>query len=388
MKQRIVLIGGGFVGTFAARLLAKKHLPNTEVILLSQTDHFLFAPLLIESLAGDISVESCSRTLPAWANTKGICFIQGKALEVRRETHTLIYEDGKSSLKEELHYDDLVFAQGGAPNFFKTIGAKEHAYTLKVKEDVQKIHTRLEQLINAAQKAETESEKRALLTVGVAGGGPAGIESIGSLRKYLRTLCIGSRKGLLPFLSFFVIESSPEILPGFPDALRLAAKQELTRQGIALYTGEAVTEVSDRQVKTPARVIDASLLLWTAGIAPNAITCIPPFDTSPSGFPALKNTLQLDEHHFIAGDVAALEWNEKRVPKNGQLAMQLAQQIAATIVAHREGKPTPTYTPQTKGFFLGMGEMGFLAVGTRVFRSHLINWFRLFFYRYRMWQIL
>jgi NADH dehydrogenase len=389
MKRRIVLIGGGFVGTYATHLLANANLKETEIILVSQTDHFLFAPLLIEALAGDISIKTCSEPLPPWADRVGARFIQGRVQEVNRNTKILSYTDSKSGLNETLHYDDLVFAQGGSANFFRTVGAKEHAFPLKSATDLAKIEARLEELVKQAHEASTEGEKRALLTVGVAGGGPAGIESICSLRTRLRRLCKAQDASLIPFLSFFVIESSPDILPGFPDALRTAAKAELTRQGISLYTGEAVTEVKETQVLTPARTLQAAVLLWTAGIAPNLIPVTPPFDAaSPTGLPILKNTLELDEHHFIAGDIVALEWNEKKVPKNGQIAMQLAAEVSHKLIARERGQNFSYRVPETKGFFLGMGEIGFLAVGSRVFKSKLINLFRQWFYRFRFRQII
>jgi NADH dehydrogenase len=389
MKKRIVIIGGGFVGALAARELAQARLPQREVILLSQTDHFLFAPLLIESLAGDIAVETCSRMLRPWAKERGVRFIQGKVIEVRRESRTLTYQDGESTLHEELAYEDLVFAQGGSPNFFRTIGAEERAFTLKRKEDVEKIHARIQDLVIKANAAPTEEEKRSLLTFGVAGGGPAGIESVCSLRTYLRKHCRKEAKELLPLLSFFVIESSPDILPGFPEKIREGAKRELKRQNIALYTGEAVTEVRAGEVATPARTIKTSLLLWTAGIAPNTIPLVPPFDTtSPTGLPLLKNSVSLDEHHFVAGDIAAIEWNTARVPKNGQIAMQLGHAIAQHLIRRDRGETIQTQAPQLKGFFLGMGESGFLSISSLVLESRLVNVFRLYFYRFRMWQIL
>lgn len=389
MKQRIVLLGGGFVGTYTSRLLAQAHLPNTEIILISQTDHFLFSPLLIESLAGDILVKDCSRELRPWAQAHGIQFIQGTVSEIHRETKKIFYQDGKSGLKEELRYDDLVFAQGGSPNFFRAVGAKEYAYTLKTKKDLERIHARLENLLQEAQTTADDIKKRALLTVGVAGGGPAGVESVCSLRTYLRRLCRKKAPELLPLLSFFVIESSPDILPGFPEGMRTAAKAELTRQGIQLYTGEAVTEVRNGELSTPARTLPIGLLLWTAGIAPNSIPVTPAFDsTSPTGIPTLKDTLQIDKNHFIAGDVAMLEWNEKRVPKNGQLAMQLGAYLAQLIIAQKREKTPPTFHPEVKGFFLGMGDTGFLGIGSKVLRSKIVTTFRLYFYRLRMWQIL
>ncbi len=373
----------------AARELAQARLPDREVILLSQTNHFLFAPLLIESLAGDITVETCSRMLQPWAEKRGVRFIQGRALEVRRESRTLTYQDGKSALQEELTYEDLVFAQGGSPNFFRTTGAQERAFTLKRKEDIEKIHTRIQDLVRKAKTALTEPEKRALLTFGVAGGGPAGVESVCSLRTYLQKHCQKEAKELLPLLSFFVIESSPNILPGFPDKMRQGAKQELKRQGITLYPGEAVTEVREGEVITPARTIKTSLLLWTAGIVPNMIPLVPPFDpTSSTGLPLLKNTVSLDEHHFVAGDVGALEWNSIRVPKNGQIAMQLGHAIAELLIRRDRGEVIQTKAPQLKGFFLGMGESGFLSLGCVVLKNKLVNIFRLYFYRFRMWQIL
>lgn len=389
MKRRIVLIGGGFVGTYATHLLADARLQDTEIILLSQTDHFLFAPLLIEALAGDISIKTCSESLAPWAKKVGARFIQGSAHNIDRTTRTISYTDGKSGLEETLHYDDLVFAQGGCANFFHTIGAKEHTFTLKSAADLAKIEGRLETLVRQAHVATTEPEKRALLTVGVAGGGPAGIESICSLRTRLRRLCKAQDSTLIPLLSFFVVESSPDILPGFPDALRTAAKAELVRQGIRLYAGEAVTEVKETQITTPARTLQAALLLWTAGIAPNLITVTPAFDpASPTGLPILKNTLELDEHHFIAGDIATLVWDEKKVSKNGQTAMQLAAEVSHRLIARERGQAFSYHAPETKGFFLGMGEIGFLAIGPKVFKNKLINLFRQWFYRFRFRQII
>lgn len=389
MKKRIVIIGSGFVGAFVAKLLRFEDFENTDIILLSNLNHFLFAPLLIERLAGAISAETCSRALTPWARKRRVHAIQATVLSVDRTQRALSYIDTLTHQKEILHYETLIFAQGGTTNFFGTPGAKKHALPLKSLDDVTCIHHRIDTLLIQASQATTTEEKRALLTMVVAGGGPAGIEAICSLRHYSRDSAQKNAPELLPLLSFFIIEAAPDILPGFPEALRVAVKKELDRQKITLYTNEPVTGVSQDSVTTDKQRIASSLLLWTAGITPNIIPIAPPFEVqSPTGIPALKETLQIDTHHFSAGDVVSVEWASKRLPKNGQLAMQLARHLANQVTTIYKEIPTPSFTPKQQGLFLGMTETGYLSIGSFVLRHRCINTLRQYLYRFRMWQIL
>ncbi|MBP7133609.1 FAD-dependent oxidoreductase [Patescibacteria group bacterium] len=387
MTHRIVVIGGGFVGTLCARLLAKASLPETEIVLLSQSDHFLFAPLLIEALAGEIGETDCCEPLKPWAKRRGVHFIQGRALCVQRAKKRIQYQDAVSQLEEVLSYDQLIFAQGASPTFFNIPGAKEYALPLKTYADVRMLHTRIDNLLEQAHKEPLSTSTSELLSFGVVGGGPTGVEAICSIRVYIKNHPRFS--ALLTHCSFFIIEGSQDVLNGFPEPLKAAAKRELTKQKIVFHTNEAVTGVTPTEVATVNRHLSYTILLWTAGVVPNTVPVDPAFDlTSPAPFPVLKDTIELDPHHFVAGDVVSTEWNGVRIPKNGQIAIQYAFYLANLLIARTRQTTEPSFTPELKGYFLGLGETGLLFTKGNVLQSRLISHLRLWIYRYRQWQIL
>ncbi len=387
MAHRIVVIGGGFVGTLSARLLANAALPDTEVVLLSQSDHFLFAPLLIEVLANELSCANCTKPLKPWAKKQGIQFIQGRAIRVQRGEKHIHYQDALSQLEEVLSYETLIFAQGASPTFFNIPGAKEHARPLKTCVDVQKLHTRIDALLEQAQTTSSPVTQSESLRFGVVGGGPTGVEAICSIRAYIKQHPRYS--SLLAQSSFFIVEGSPDILNGFPEPLKEAAKRELTRQNVLFYPNEAVTAVSATEITTAKQSLPYSMLLWTAGITPNVIPVEPPFDPkSPTTLPALKDTIELDPYHFVAGDVISSEWQGTRIPKNGQVAIQYAFYLADLLIARSRRTTEPTFTPELKGYFLGLGKTGLLFLNGRVVQNRLVALLRLWIYRYRQWQIL
>ncbi|HEV3238396.1 MAG TPA: hypothetical protein VGZ25_15500 [Gemmataceae bacterium] len=61
-KNRVLILGGGFGGLYAALEFEKRHDPDFEVTLISQDNFFLFTPMLHEVAASDLDLTTTDRT--------------------------------------------------------------------------------------------------------------------------------------------------------------------------------------------------------------------------------------------------------------------------------------------------------------------------------------
>src|SRR6516165_1070093 len=160
-KTRVLILGGGFGGLYAALEFEKRHDPDFEVTLISQDNFFLFTPMLHEVAASDLDL----------THIVNRCVVLAHGFD--QHTHTL-------------EYDHIVFALGCVTNFYNIPGLQERAVTMKSLGDAIALRNRL---IEHLEEADTEcaaNDREPLLTFVVAGGGFAGVETVGSINDFLK----------------------------------------------------------------------------------------------------------------------------------------------------------------------------------------------------------
>lgn len=383
--KRIVIVGAGFVGLRVARLLAKHAENRFTVILIDKKDNFLFTPWLIDALAGDMHLENITADLPAIAQRDGFIFIKGEVLDIDREAKTISI---KNETTEDMAYDQLVLAYGAKTCYYGIPGAKEHSLPLKTAGDARRAQEALLRMIREAEQTPDPKKREQMLTAAVIGGGPTGIESIFSIKNFVHKK--QSEGAIDPALKirFHLIQAAPQILPGFPQAAVNIANRELDNGGIQTYTGEAVTKIDEDMIHTVSgKMIPAHFILWAAGIE----AC--PMDIKPDveevkGYPTVDNYLRLDDSIYCAGDVSNLKMKGAVVPKTAQIAMQMAELIAANILKEDAGaKPRP-FRAENKGVIVTLGKTGVISLLHKItIRTKLANQLRQMFYRFRFKQM-
>lgn len=383
--KHVLLIGAGFSGFVAAQRLARYRDPGLRITLIDPKDHFLFAPLLIDVLQGDMKPEDITLPLPEMAKKFGIEFVQAKVTGIDREKKLVTIENVEG--EKELPYDFLVLSQGAQTNYYGNAGAEKHAFPLKTIKDAARLRSRIEW---AVQQAMTESDpaiRRRLLSFAVVGAGATGIEALCSMQD-IAMEAAREKSELLREMQFHIFQAANQILPGFPQRMVQFALQECARRGFFVHCGVPVAEVSDTSIScADGSRFESCCILWSAGLAPNNIPASMDF---PKAGPWLQVDafLRITQDIFAAGDIVSASYEKVIVPKNAQTAKQmgavLAENIHRTLIGRTDLKKFRYFS---KGTLLVMGQNGYGDFRFFGLPGAWVGKIRKLFYRITLWQM-
>jgi NADH:ubiquinone reductase (H+-translocating) len=288
-KPRVVVVGGGFAG-----LNFIKNLPSDtfDVTLIDKNNFNYFTPLLYQVATGFLEPSSISYPLRKFITRKGFNFRQGELSSIDSENHSIKLTDG-----DELEYDHLVIAAGTKTNFFGNAGLHERAFELKEMADALAMRNAFIRVLErAAVEPDPETRKR-LLTIVVAGGGPTGVEVAGMLAE-MNERIVGSDYPELngERLVIHVVDGAPHLLTPMSGKSQKAAFDILTGLGVQVHLNDMVTLYEDETVYlSGGKWIDASTLIWSAGVMALSIKGIQPEAVGKGG------RLQTDAFNKVVG---------------------------------------------------------------------------------------
>lgn len=369
--HHIVIVGGGAGGLeLATRLgdsLGKSK--KAAITLIDSTRTHVWKPLLHEIAAGSMNPDKHELEYMAQAHWHHFRFRLGRMDGLNRAKKEVFIaphhdEDGAEVIpRRTFKYDTLVIAIGSTTNDFGIKGALEHSIALDTQSQAEKFHRRLH---NALVRAQTQTSPihPGQLEVVIVGAGATGVELAAELHNTTREL---AAYGLDKIdadrdVKISIIEASDRVLPALPIKLSTAVELELKRLNVQVFTGERVTEVSDKGVTTHSgRFIPSELVVWAAGIkAPDFLKPLDGLETNRINQLVVKQTLQstVDESIFAFGDCAACPWigHEGNVPPRAQAAHQQASLLFKTMKKRVANNPDlPNYRYRDYGSLVNLG---------------------------------
>lgn len=369
-QHHIVIVGGGAGGLeLATRLgdsLGRKG--KAAVTLIDRTRTHVWKPLLHEIAAGSMNPDKHELEYLAQAHWHHFRFRLGNmdGLDrTKKEVYVAPFydEDGVEIIpRRTFKYDTLVIAVGSTTNDFGIAGAREHSIALDTQDQAERFHRRLH---NALVRAQTQVEpvQSGQLEVVIVGAGATGVELAAELHNTTRELTAYGLDKIDPDkdIKISLIEASDRVLPALPPKLSHAVDMELRKLRVHLYTGERVTEVTEKGVYTHSgRFIPSELVVWAAGIkAPDFLSDLDGLEANRINQLVVTRTLQttLDENIFSFGDCAACPWpgHDETVPPRAQAAHQQASMLVKAIKRRIAGKPLPEYSYRDYGSLVNLG---------------------------------
>jgi len=271
-RKRIIILGGGFGGLYAALRLEKTLArdPDVEILLVNRENFFLFTPMLHEVAASDLDLTHIVN--PIRKLLKRVQFFDGDVDAIDLPGRKVIVSHGAEHHSHELEYDHLVLALGSITNFFNLPGLQEQALTMKSLGDAIYLRNKL---ISHLEEADFECcalERQELLTFVVAGGGFAGVETIASLNDFVREALRFYPNLREEFLRVVLVHPGPVILPELGENLGAYAQGKLAARQVEIRVNTRVTGVSERGVElSDGSAILTKTLVWTAGTSPNPL---------------------------------------------------------------------------------------------------------------------
>lgn len=356
-RPRVVIIGGGFGGTYTARFL-KRAVRRREisVTLINRTNYFLFTPLLHEVATGGISPILIAEPLREIFRQSGLNILETNVIGVDPTRRVVTTTSG------EVSYDYLVVSAGAETNFYNIPGAREHSLVLKNLFDAVMIRDRVIESFERARSASAKDEAK-LLSFVVVGGGATGVELAAELAELVYdTLCsyYGRLSRICHSAQVTLVSSDQEVLKQFPLSLRRAAVLVLARKRVNLRLGAVVTAVTDNQIEFKnSAPLSTTNVFWAAGVKSTAID-LPGVERCSDGRIMIDSFLQATKlkRIFVVGDMAAFieKKDGQPLPMLAQVAVEQARVLAKNIMASINGTTFQPFRYHSRGSLVSLGQ--------------------------------
>lgn len=348
---RVVIIGGGFGGLYAARILTGQ---PVEVILIDRTNHHLFQPLLYQVATAMLSPADIAQPIRA---------ILKEAQNVRVVMGTVeVIDTGAKVVRtksNEYPYDYLIVATGARHSYFGNDQWEAHAPGLKTLSDALELRRRI---LNAFEIAETTTDpemQRAALTFVIIGAGPTGVEMAGSISELAkRTLERDFRTVQGKQARVLLLDAAPKVLPMFDDELATSAIRQLEQLDIEVRVATKVLGVTPEGVQLENELIRARTVIWAAGNTASPLAKQLGCEVDRQGRAVVQKDLSVAGHPevFVIGDVANFSHQGgKPLPGIAPFAMQSGKVAARNVLALVAGQPTETFQYTDKGSMATIG---------------------------------
>jgi len=333
-RPRVVIVGGGFGGLEAARALAKAPL---DVLLVDRQNHHCFQPLLYQVATAALSPADIAwpirSILSGQPNLRvAMAMVTGIDTSAR-----IVHAD-----EHDFPYDYLILACGVTHAYFGHDEWSKVAPGLKQLEDARDIRARFLMAFEKAEIADSEAERRKLLTFVVVGGGPTGVEMVGAMAEVARETLRADFRRIDPRASRIVlIEAGPRILPALPENLSLYAKRVLEGMGVEVMTDTKVTDCGSGGVMLGDKRIDASTIVWAAGVKASPAAEWIGAEHDRAGRIVVGPDLSVPNQPdiFVIGDLASVkDKNGKPVPGIAPAAKQMGRYVGRLIAARVAGR--------------------------------------------------
>lgn len=333
VRPRVVVIGAGFGGIYAAKHLGK--LP-VDVTVVDRRNHHTFQPLLYQVALAVLSPGDIAQPIRT-------------ILRDNRNTEVLMdavvgfdIPNRRVHLKSgaEVLYDYMILGAGSTHSYFGHDEWAKLAPGLKFIEDATEIRRRVLLAFELAERQMVETGSHPPLNFVIIGGGPTGVELAGAISDIARLYMTKDFRHIDPSTAnVLILEGSPQILGAYPADLQKMAVKQLTKLNVRVRTGAHVTDVQPGYVMVGDERIESVCTLWAAGVQASPLGKMLAEAMGMTACLDRRGCVQVDEHlnppdHpeiFVIGDLAHVEENGRQVPGVAQPAMQMGAYAAKRI---------------------------------------------------------
>lgn len=372
MKQ-VVILGGGFAGINAAKILAKEG--EVEVTLIDRSNHHLFQPLLYQvAMAGLSPADIAVPIRSLLARHRNVSVVQDTVRTIDLEGRQV------RSRTQSWSYDYLIVATGARHAYFGHDEWESHAPGLKTLSQATEIRRRVLQAFESAENETDPERRKALLTFAIVGGGPTGVELAGAIAELSRSTLTRDFRKIDPRRTRVVlIEAGPRILPSFSEKSAARAARDLEELGAQVWTGSLVTQVTDDRIEigSDGEALRTHTVLWAAGVRASELAAQLSADLDRQGRVPVDETLCLPKHPevFVLGDLAhADDGKGGSLPGVAPVAMQAGRYAARQIRAEIAGRERRPFRYLDKGQMATIGRSRAVMETGRLRIGGLVAW--------------
>lgn len=259
-NKKVVVVGGGFAGVnFIKKIKSDDFF---DVTLIDRDNYHFFPPLLYQVATAFIEPSNISYPFRRMFAGKKIHFHLGKFLRVDPTANKVFTDIG------ELDYDILIMAIGTESNYFGLQNVQQHSLPMKTIDDAINMRNHLLLNLEKAVVAESLLEKRKLLNIVIAGGGPSGVEIAGMLAEMGQNIARTEYPELSGVQSkIHLVDASPHLLGPMSTKAKKSAYEVLEKLGVKIKLNVAVKDYVDGEVLlADGEKIPTNSLIWTSGV--------------------------------------------------------------------------------------------------------------------------
>ena len=367
-RDRVVIVGGGFGGLFAARALKRA---AVDLTVIDRSNHHLFQPLLYQVASAALNPSDIAVPIRRIVRRqRNATVLLGEVRAIDKDRRLVITADGS------IPYDHLVVACGATHSYFGNDQWAEHAPGLKSLDDATLIRSRVLYAFESAERSEDAEARAAWLRFVVIGGGPTGVELAGALAEIaFRAVVHDFRRIDSRQAQVFLLEGGERILPAYSPESSASAQRQLESLGVAVRTGAMVSHIDEKGVRFGDECIEARTVLWAAGVQASPLAASLG-ETDRAGRVLVSPDLSLPDapEVFVIGDMCRFEQDGQPIPGVAPAAMQAGKHAAANILRRVGNQPTLPFHYVDKGSLATIGRASAVAELSGMRLSGLVAW--------------
>jgi NADH:ubiquinone reductase (H+-translocating) len=359
-RHRVVIVGGGFGGLYAAKSLGRA---PVDITLIDKRNFHLFQPLLYQVATGTLSPADISSPLRGILNRqRNTQVLMDQVIDLDAERQYVI------TPSRSIAYDTLIVATGVRHHYFGNEAWQDTAPGLKTVEDAINMRRRIFLAFEAAEKEPDPHKRKALLTFVIVGGGPTGVELAGAIAELaFKTLKNDFRNLDIQQTQVLLLEGLDRVLPPYAPDLSVKAAESLQRLGVKILTQTLVTQVDKHGVTVQrdgqTEMIPSETVLWAAGVKASPVGKVLEERAGAKldrvGRVIVDPNLSVPAHPniFVIGDLAHFIYQQEvPLPGVAPVATQEGRYVAKQIKAQLAGKTQPPFRYKEVGSLAIIGQ--------------------------------
>jgi NADH dehydrogenase len=356
--SRILIVGGGYIGLYAARHLERRLSREQELVLVSPDNFMTYQPFLPEVASGLIDPRAV--VVPLRRVLRRTSLVLGEVTRIDHAAKRASVRLASGATREE-PYDMLILGAGSWSRTLPIPGLAEQGVGFKSLAEAIWLRNRVLSQLDAADEMTDPAARRRALTFVFVGAGFAGIEALGELEDLARDalrLYPGLTRGDMRWV---MVEAGPQILPELGHDLAEYAAATLRRRGIELRVGARLDSAEGGRISlSDGETFEADTLVWTAGVRASPLPHDSGLPTDDRGRVVVDATLRIHgtRDAWAAGDVAAVPDGDSPTgfsPPTAQHALRQAKLLARNVAAALEGRAARPFEHRNLGMLCSLG---------------------------------
>ena len=375
--RRILVVGAGFAGLYAARGLRRLADAGHRVTVVNAESFMQYQPFLPEVASGTIDPRAVVVPLRPVLRHAEVVVGEVTALDHGERTAVVAAAGGA---ERRVGYDVLVLAPGSTSRVLPIPGLAEHGIGFKTVQEAIHLRNRVLSQLDVADTTDDLQRRRAALTFVFVGGGYAGVEALGELEDLARDAVRAYPRIEPRELRWILVDVASRILPELDEDLAGYATERLRRRGIEVRTGTRLESYEDRVVRlSTGEPFAADTLVWTAGVRPSGLARSAGFPVDDGGRTLVDGFLRISgvDDAWAAGDAASVpdRTTGGTMPPTAQHGMRQGRHLARNLTAWLDGGRLEPFVHRNIGSVCSLGRYKGVASVSGVRLRGFAAWF-------------